>query len=114
VTVADFLRDWMASIESTVRPRTFASYQDIVRCHLIPTLGGIPLTKLQPAHVQRLDTAMLAKGLHPEKVRNAHFLLPRALDEVSHSAPESPPDARLAERSPQSAVLSAPDDLPWV
>lgn len=63
----------------TVRPRTLASYQYLAKRHLVPHLGRVQLSRLRPEHVQGMEAAMLAAGLSAKTVRNAHFLLHRAL-----------------------------------
>ena len=53
VTLAEFLERWMTDYVSTnTAPSTQDGYDFIVRCHLIPNLGNIPLKRLQPAHLQ--------------------------------------------------------------
>src|ERR1700738_3426149 len=37
---ADYLRGWLQTIESTIRPKTFASYRLHVERHVIPHLGA--------------------------------------------------------------------------
>lgn len=76
----DYLREWLASVEPTVRGRTFDSYAGILRAHLLPRLAKVPLGKLGPLHVQRLHAEMLAAGASPKTVRNAHAVLSGALD----------------------------------
>lgn len=64
VTVAEFLEHWLKDYAAAhVRPRTFQRYQGIVRNHFIPTMGSIPLTQLQPSHIQ----ACHAKALQGRK-----------------------------------------------
>src|SRR5271168_5352097 len=52
-TVAQFLTDWL---ENTVKPKnkqlTYRSYEWIIRIHLIPSLGRLPLVKLTPQRLQ--------------------------------------------------------------
>jgi integrase len=80
VTTGDYIKEWLASVEPTVRGRTFDSYSGIVRMHLLPRLAKVPMSKLDPLHVQRLHTEMLAAGASPKSVRNVHSLLFSALD----------------------------------
>lgn len=55
LTVEQYLRDWL---ETSVRPqrrsRTYDSYADFVLRYIIPSIGRIPLAKLEPVHVQRM------------------------------------------------------------
>src|SRR5450759_4186554 len=53
VTVGAFLESWLTEIARvTVRPRTYTSYRYVVRVHLAPGLGNLPLAFLSPADVQ--------------------------------------------------------------
>lgn len=59
-TVAEFLELWLRDYAAAhVRPRTLLRYQGIVRNHLIPSMGDIPLTQLQPSHVQACHSMAL-------------------------------------------------------
>src|SRR5579871_4186328 len=53
-TVAQFLTRWLEdSAKHKLRPRTHASYAQIVRLHIAPNIGHLPVQKLAPQHVQR-------------------------------------------------------------
>lgn len=52
ITVADLLRRWLQATERSVEYRTIQRYRSIVEQHLIPTLGGMPLSKLRPLHIE--------------------------------------------------------------
>jgi hypothetical protein len=57
VTLTAFLEHWLADIvRLSVRPKTFVSYRSVVRLHLAPALGDIPLTELRPGE-QRVASA---------------------------------------------------------
>ena len=65
-TVGQFLQQWLEqSARPTLRPRTFISYEELVRLHMIPTLGRLQLLKLTPQHVQNLINQKLEAGLSP-------------------------------------------------
>lgn len=81
-TVAAYLETWLAGAASSLRPRTEASYRQIVRDHLVPRLGRIPLSRLQPQHVQAFLNDLLSAGLSPKTVRNALLVLHRALEQA--------------------------------
>src|SRR5581483_5387368 len=52
-TVAEFLDRWLQDcIEPALRPRTYASYEEMVRLHIKPALGHLRLSKLSGQHVQ--------------------------------------------------------------
>jgi integrase len=81
ITVGSFLDDWLAATKSNVRPRTFVSYSQIVRDHLKPGLGRIPLTRLQPQQIQRLYAELLERR-SPKTVQNVHVTLHRAFEQA--------------------------------
>ena len=63
MTTGEFLRRWLQDYAATnVRPRTYVDYARIVSGSLIPALGRIPLTRLQPADIQRYHSMLLATG----------------------------------------------------
>lgn len=51
----------------------------MVRQHLVPALGEIPLWKLTARDCDELYTKMTAHGLGPSRVRCAHVVLHRAV-----------------------------------
>jgi len=87
MTVGEHLEHWLGIHKHDLRPATVQQYTSLIRAHLIPTLGSIPLARLQPAHL----TAMYADkrengrlhgtgGLAPRSVRHLHIVLHEALD----------------------------------
>ena len=82
-TVGQFLEDWLANTaRRTVRPSTFVSYEGLVRVHLVPELGKVPLIKLSPPQVERMINRKLASGLSPRRVEYMRAVLRRALNDA--------------------------------
>jgi integrase len=82
-TLSQFLRDWLEhSVKPSTRPRTHASYAQLVRLHIEPELGRVPLAKLSPQQVQQLMNRKLASGLSPRTVRYIRAVLRRALNQA--------------------------------
>ena len=50
-TVGAYLGRWLDFKQGQLRPRTYTSYEHIVRCHLVPGLGRVRLAKLTPHDV---------------------------------------------------------------
>jgi integrase-like protein/Arm domain-containing DNA-binding protein len=48
MTVAAFLERWIEHMEGQVSPRSHERYAEIARKNIVPLLGGLGLTKLQP------------------------------------------------------------------
>lgn len=85
-TVARFLRQWLDSIKPNVTPKTHERYTEIVTKNLIPAIGAIILTKLQPRHIAEAYVKALAGGrrkdggsLSASTVHYMHRLLKQAL-----------------------------------
>src|SRR5438309_1492306 len=78
--VGDFLAEWLENwVRPSVKPKTFSSYSDTVRLHLVPSLGRIVLAKLTPQHVQAMMNERLASGLSPRTVSYVRSVLSIAL-----------------------------------
>jgi hypothetical protein len=52
-TVAAFLERWIEHIKGQVAPRSHERYAEIARKNVVPLLGGLTLSKLQPVHIKR-------------------------------------------------------------
>ena len=123
VTLAEWLRQWLDSyVAMHTTPRTQESYRSIMHHHPMPSLGEIPLTQLQPQHLQRYYGRALAEGrannrggLSERSVLYHHRILSEAL---SHAVKMGIVARNVAEvvtpprpSRPKIATL-APDDIP--
>lgn len=87
VTVGEFLRQWLENyVMTNTSPRTAEGYWVIVKCHLLPNLGAIPLTQLQPSHIQSYYAQARKEGrangnggLSAQTILNVHKVLSEAL-----------------------------------
>lgn len=90
MTVKEYLERWLQDYaRSSVAPKTFERYAEIVRLHLIPALGAIPLAKLQPLHIQGCYSDALRAGrrdgkggLSAQTVLHHHRVLREALQQA--------------------------------
>ncbi|HUU63987.1 MAG TPA: tyrosine-type recombinase/integrase [Dehalococcoidia bacterium] len=63
LTVAEYLQQWLQGyVAINTAPKTRERYEEIVRGHLIPALGSIPLPNLQPRHIQKYYADALESG----------------------------------------------------
>ena len=103
-TLAEFLERWLKDYAwPNLAPRTVEGYEYIIRKHLIPSLGNIPLIQLRPEHLQRYYSEKLSSGrcdgkggLSARSVRHHHMAL--------HSALESAMKWGLLARNPADAI----------
>jgi integrase len=58
-TLADYATTWLAG-HPTLRPRTQRLYADLLRLHILPTLGAVELGRLSPTAVRRWHSALLS------------------------------------------------------
>jgi len=87
LTVGGFIEgQWLPAIRSTVRPTTFAMYEQNAKAHIIPALGLGQLRALAPARLNSFYADMLDNGrkdgkggLSTRTVRIVHVILHRAL-----------------------------------
>lgn len=79
-TVTSWLEHWLDNIAAPkVRPSTLQRYRQLVTHQLAPKVGHHRLDRLQPEHVERMYVELLASGLSPASVLQAHRVLSRAL-----------------------------------
>ncbi len=79
-TLEQWLNVWYESIASKkIRPKTAATYRTLLERHIIPTIGKVRLDTLTPAHVRRVEAAIVGKGLSSTTAAQAHRILAVAL-----------------------------------
>ncbi len=108
MTVRDFLAQYEEVAKDTMKRRSFETYRDIARKHLLPTLGGFKLKDLTREHVQRMYSRKRNQGLSAARVRRIHGVLSAALNKavlwhlVSHNVCKevSPPRVEAPEIKP--------------
>ncbi|MBO0792087.1 MAG: site-specific integrase [Ktedonobacteraceae bacterium] len=108
-TVKQYLHYWLEEVQrESIRDRTYERYEEIVRLHLVPTLGSHPLQKLTPQHLQTFYNKKRKEGLSSTTVNTIHNVLHKALDTavqwrlISHNVCDltKPPRRRRFEIQP--------------
>lgn len=80
ITLGDWLEQWLAGpAKLRLGEDMQRRYAQIVRDHIVPTLGRIPLSRLTPEQVETLYAELAAKGLAPRSVVFVHRVLGRAM-----------------------------------
>jgi integrase len=89
MTVAAFLERWIEHMEGQVSPRSHERYAELCRKNLGPLLGGLMLTKLQPAQISQAYSKALSSGrrdgsggLSARTVTHMHRVLRGALQQA--------------------------------
>ena len=80
-TLKAYLGRWVEEVyKPTVKPLSYQQYRSLIKNHLVPGLGNVPLQKLTPEKIQALYTQKLAEGYAPKTVALIHTVLHRALE----------------------------------
>lgn len=81
-TVAAFLEQWLATVKSNVRPKTYLSYSGIVNTHLVPALGRHRIERLIQQHMHEMMVEKAASGLSLRTVTYIRSVLRAALNQA--------------------------------
>lgn len=83
LTVREYLARWLEdAARPTIRPSTYVRYEAIIRLHIAPRIGDIPLVKLSPVHVQGMNVDLERAGVSPRMRQFTHAVLHRALNQA--------------------------------
>jgi integrase len=81
LTLGGFLQSWLENeARFSVRPSTYVRYRDLLRLHVIPTLGNVKLSVIESKDLMRLYAQKRDEGLSPRTVGHVHRVLHRALE----------------------------------
>lgn len=124
-TTGDWLARWIVAVKPRLRAATHREYARHVADYWQP-LAKIALTRLTPAHIERVMAGLMDRGLSPQTVRHARSTLRRALHDAQRdglvtrnvAALARPPRAERREMRALSAAevarlldATADDDL---
>ena len=62
LTLGGWLQEWLKEAEHNLSAKSFERYRETVNLHLVPSIGAIPLAKLQPVHIQSYYADALKSG----------------------------------------------------
>jgi len=78
-TVEQFLSSWLDATRDRLAPRTAERYASIVKLHVVPAIGNVKLSKLEPEHLRKLYKAVRDKSLSNQTCLHVHRALHTAL-----------------------------------
>ena len=81
-TLGDFLKEWLESVESTLRPRTAIQYRQIVQQHILPNIGKLRLRDLHIERIDRFYAGLLKDGVGVRTIRITHSVLHVAMEKA--------------------------------
>ena len=94
VALEDWAKKWTAGL--TVKPKTKATYESLLRSRILPVFGNRRLSQLRRSDIQEWVASMLEKPLSPSRVRQALIVLRLMLDAAV--------DDRLIARNPADRI----------
>src|SRR5262245_30534940 len=71
-TLTQHLAVWLQMIKVQLKPKTYRSYEQLMRLHVMPTLGKVRLAHLTPQQIQHLYACKLESGLSRTTVQHIH------------------------------------------
>jgi integrase len=54
ITVREFLESWLRDVASSLAPKTFERYEQVIRLRALPAIGHLRISKVQPYQIQEL------------------------------------------------------------
>ncbi len=69
---------------SHLKPKTKATYDSLLRCNVIPSLGSIPLGRLQPSVLRGWVAEMVAAGKSASRIRQSYNLVHTICEAAVH------------------------------
>jgi integrase len=119
-TLGDFIEDWLAAIEPTLRPSTHYSYARNLRLHALPRLGSVQLRRIDAGMLNALYADLLADGkqsnggggLSSRSVRYVHTIVHRAFRDAVRWGRIARNPADAAD-PPRAAATARPTMTTW-
>ncbi len=81
--VGEWLDKWLEEKKARGRrAKTVDRYEGIIRLHLKPKFGTVPLAKLSPMQIRELDLELIKGGMDPKGVESVHDVLTATMDQA--------------------------------
>jgi integrase len=101
LTLAQFAERWLAASEARIRPRTRQRYWEVLDGHILPNLGKLQLTKVEPRHVKGVMSEMRTTGLSARSANYARQTLRALLNDAMREGLIGRNVAQLVRSLPQ-------------
>lgn len=81
LTVEEWLLVWLDTY-CMVKDLSRKKYVSVMRNHIFPAIGDVPLQKLTAQHVQRMYNRLLRDGKSPKTIKDIHGILHKPLEKA--------------------------------
>lgn len=78
ITFQDWTDRWRGTV-SHLKPYTLEGYESLLRAHILPRFGEVPIGRIQPIEVREWVSDRRDAGLSASRVRQAYYLLSQIL-----------------------------------
>jgi integrase len=82
VTLRTFMETWLDGKDMSSRPKTVNQYRMLATQHILPRLGNMRLTEIQPAHLKQLYLSKKEEGRGARTVQMIHTLMHTVLKQA--------------------------------
>lgn len=79
IRLGEYLEQWLENVQPTLRAKTHYQYGRIIKLHITPHIGDIPLKALTQQRIEKFYADLQKAGRGVRTVRYAHGVLHRAL-----------------------------------
>jgi integrase len=85
ITFGEYAEAWLES-RADLKPKTRHQYQSLMRLHIMPTWGTVPLAKITFEDLTQWVARLSLAGLGPSGIRQSVFVMSAVLDHAVRSA----------------------------
>lgn len=71
----EWAQDWLTSNAPGLKPTTISGYRSLLRKHILPAFGNVPLAKVRAVDIRRFVGELSDGGMSPSRVRSVYFLI---------------------------------------
>ena len=82
ISLREFLTGWLTSTKTTIGPRTWQHYEQLIRTYIIPNLGEIKVRDLRPENIQAFYNRLFDGEVGVYTIRKIHITLHSALQQA--------------------------------
>jgi integrase len=108
-TFRQLSEQWLRLAGNDLSPTTLRTYQNLLSKRILPAIGDVPITRIQPSDLDLLYNGLIQRiGLSPKSVRQIHAIIRRAFRQAvlwgwvssNPAANATPPRLKKSDLSP--------------
>lgn len=101
-TVQQWAKTWTATHIAHLKPRTQASYMQILTRYILPALGKKKVDKVTVAHIAQMEQSMIERGLSTTTTLNTHRVLAKMMEDAMRVGHTTRNVAKLMDAPPKA------------